>query len=365
MNIGVDAGSLCGSLTGIGVYLRGFLGQMALLAPESTFYLYAARPLGVKFGQSNITVRTANSRLPGTFWMQLRGPRLALQDKLDCFWSPGHVLPLGLHSGIRSVLTVHDLVYPLYPQYVARYNTLVLSCYFARSVRRADAVITVSRQTRQDLIRRFRVEPSKVTAVYRGVDEEFRPLKPKSVRARLEAIGIRGDYILAVGTLEPRKNYPLLFRALAGLPDCPPLMIAGGQGWKFREAIRELRRLGLGSRVSLLDYVSLDDLVALYNGALLLVQPSLYEGFGLPVLQAMACGTPVLASNTSSLPEVGGDAAAYFESNSVESLRAELVRLLADPEARAAMAQKSLRRAKEFSWERAAQATLRILRDDA
>ena len=365
MNIGVDAGSLCGSLTGIGVYLRGFVEQMALLDPESTFYLYAARPLSVKLNQPNVITRTDNSRLPGTFWMQARGPRLAVQDKLDCFWSPGHVLPLRLHGRTRGVLTVHDLVYPLYPQYVARYNTLVLSCYFARSVRRADAVITVSRRTRQDLIEHFHVEPSKVTAIYRGVDREFRRLNPETVRARLAALGVPNEYILAVGTLEPRKNYPLLFRAMAALPNCPPLLISGHRGWKFGEALRELRRLRLDSRVKLLDYVSLDDLVTLYNGALLLVQPSLYEGFGLPVLQAMACGAPVLASNTSSLPEVGGDAAAFFESDSVESLRAELARLLADPETRAAMAQKGLQRAKEFSWTQAARETLDILKGTA
>jgi len=365
MNIGVDASSLCGSLTGFGVYLRGFLGHMAPLDRESTFYLYAARPLGVKFDQPNVIVRTDNSRLPRTFWLQIHGQRVALRDRLDCFWGPGHFLPPGLESRVRTVVTVHDLVYPLYPQYMTRYFAFLHRCFFARSVRQADAVITVSRQTRQDLIEHLHIDPAKVSAVHRGVDPEFHPLAPETVRARLEALGIRNEYLLAVGTLEPRKNYLLLFRAMATLPSCPPLLIAGGRGWKFGKALRELRELGLGSRVSLLDYVSLDDLVALYNRALLLVQTSLYEGFGLPVLQAMACGVPVLASNTSSLPEVGGEAAAYFESNSIESLRAGLVRLLAEPETRAAMAQKGLQRAKEFSWTQAAQETLNILKGTA
>ena len=363
MNIGVDAGALRDRLAGVGWYLWQLLKEFPAIAPDDMFYLYASRPLQARPSGPRFQLHaTADGRLlPGTVWLQAHARSLARQDRLDCFWGPAHYLPSTLPGKLRTILTVHDLVAVYYPEHMSRYNALVHRLHFRRSVERADTIITVSHSTRNDLLRELGVPGPKVQVVHSGVAAAFRPIAESERTARLRVLGVPDEFILSVGTLEPRKNYPLLFKALSEIPDVH-LVVAGRKGWKYESIIRQINELGLAKRVQLLEYVSTQNLVALYCGAQLVVMPSLYEGFGLPVLEAMACGTPVLASNTSSLPEVGGDAAAYFESNSVESLRTELARLLAGPETRAAMAQKGIQRAKGFSWHQAAQATLDILR---
>ncbi len=366
MNIGIDAGALRDRLAGVGWYLRQLLEEFPGISPADVFHLYASRALDHRPTGSSFRCRTTGDGrlLPGTFWLQLHAGRFARQDRLDCFWGPAHYLPSTLPRNLRTTLTVHDLVAVYYPEHMSRYNAFVHRLHFRRSVERADAIIAVSHSTRNDLLRELSVPERKVTVIHEGVSPVFGTIPSFETAGRIRTIGVPERFILSVGTIEPRKNYPLLFRALSQVPDVH-LVVAGHKGWKCQSVIRQISELGLAGRVHLLEYVSTEDLVALYSEAQLVVLPSLYEGFGLPVLEAMACGAPVLASNTSSLPEVGGDAAAYFESNSVESLRAELVRLLADPETRAAMARKGLQRAKEFTWERSARATLDVLKGTA
>ena len=363
MNIGIDAGALRGPLAGVGRYLWELLERLPALAPQDTFHLYASRPVPRQPSSPacRLHVGLAGRLLPGTFWLKSRARQFARRDRLDCFWGPAHFLPPTLPPGLRTVLTVHDLVWVYYPETMAHHNASVHRSYFRRSVERADIVIADSHSTRSDLLRELAVPEDKVRVVHAGVADAFRPMPGPEQQARLKALRTPGTFLLSVGTLEPRKNYPLLFRALAGVPDAQ-LIVVGRRGWKHSDITRTISDLALGARVHLLEYVSTEDLIALYSAAQLVVLPSLYEGFGLPVLEAMACGTPVLASNTSSLPEVGGDAAVYFESNSVESLRAELVRLLADPKTRASMSRKGLERTKEFSWTQAAQSTLNVLK---
>jgi glycosyltransferase involved in cell wall biosynthesis len=362
LNIGIDASVLCDKLTGIGWYLWRNLQAMHKLETGHAFHLYASRPLVVDITQERIQRHLTRPPvpIPGTFWRQLRIPSLARQNRLTSFWGPNHLLPINLSKTIRAVLTVHDLVSVLYPASMGNYNAFIHKLYFRKSVARADAIIAVSARTKRDLVAILGAPESRITVIPEGVEPVFRPLSPDLVHSRLSQLGINGDYILSVGTLEPRKNYPLLFRALARLRKWPHLVVVGGLGWKYRDILTEQARAGLSDGVRLMGYVSTEDLVVLYNGAKLFVFPSLYEGFGLPLLEAMACGTPVLASSSSSLPEVGGDAAAYFDSHSVESLVAELDRLLDDPSQLALMREKGLVRARQFSWERSAERTLRV-----
>lgn len=363
MRIGIDAGPLRHTLTGIGWYLSRIIEHLpADAGQDDELLLYASRPLTtVPASSLPLHLRVGRSRLPGSFWLQWRAPRMIAEDRLDCFWGPSHFLPISLPPGIRRVLTVHDIVHMLYPGSMARYSALVHRMYFGRSLACADAIITVSEQTKHDLISRLGIAESRVSVVHEAADGVFRPLSPALVGERRVALGVSGDYILAVGTIEPRKNYPLLFRALARLPEGFSLLVAGRRGWKCRQTLSEVARLGIGHRVRFLDYIPTDDLVALYCGALCLVMPSIYEGFGLPVLQAMACGTPVLASNCSSLPEVGGDAAAYFDPASVESLAAGISGIIRNEPRRNQMRESGLRRARLFTWQRAAAQTLAVL----
>jgi glycosyltransferase involved in cell wall biosynthesis len=337
-----------------------------MLDPDNHFYLYASRPLLPGVASASIHTRVARylSFLPGTFWQQLRIPALARADRLDCFWGPSHVLPLNLPRTVRAVLTVNDLVAHLFPETMEGYNALVHRLFWRKSIRRADALIAISEQTKRDLVNQFGVDESRVTVIHLGVEPTFRPLPADVVNARLSALGISGDYILSVGTLEPRKNYPVLFRALARMPDGLSLVIAGRRGWKYHSLFKMRQQLGLEQRVRLLEYVPTEDLVALYNGARLYVQPSVYEGFGLPLLQAMACGLPILSSNWASLVEIAADAAAYFDPRSVESLQVEMTRLLGDGLLLNRMRARGLERARQFTWERTAEKTLRVLKGE-
>ncbi len=364
MRIGVDAGTLRKTLTGVGWYLTQILGEFTRIATEHSFYLYASGPLIVPPSGQNMHLRIGNSHLPGAIWLQTQGRKLAGQDHLDVFWGPAHVLPLGLDDSVRTVLTVHDIVWVLHPESMARYNALVHRLYFRKSVRRADAIAVVSEETGRDLGNKLKVEESRITVTHEGVEDTFRPLSAELTEGKLQAIGISGSYVLSVGTLEPRKNYPLLLRALARLETDLNLVVAGRKGWKYNVIFEQVKRLNLQDRVRFMEYVPTEDLVALYCGAEFLVMPSLYEGFGLPVLQAMACGTPVLASNCSSLPEVGGDAAAYFDPASVESLIAEMSELVENETLRSQMRKKGLLRARLFTWRRTAEELLYLFHSD-
>jgi len=363
LKIGVDAGTLRHTLTGIGWYLWQVLQELAKTADKDSIYLYAPRSLTICPHGKNIHLRTGRSYLPGSFWLQIQGRAVVRQDSLDCFWGPAHILPLDLPSSVRTVITVHDLVWLLYPETMARYNVFVHKFFFERSVCRANAIIADSEQTKRDLVTKLGVQESRVTVIHGGVEDMFRPIPSELVHSRLQGIGITGDYILSVGTLEPRKNYPLLFRAFAQLRKGLTLVVVGQKGWKYRNILQEIDRLGLQDRLRLLQYVPTEDLVTLYNGARFLVMPSIYEGFGLPILQAMACGTPVLASNCSSLPEVGGNTVVYFNPMSVESLTVKMSNLLTNESLRAEMRKKGLLRARQFTWQRTAKKTLTLLRD--
>jgi glycosyltransferase involved in cell wall biosynthesis len=363
LNIGVDAGPLRGQLTGIGWSLWQNLQVLVRMARADMFLLYTTRRLSVTFEEPNVRTHLGGplSFIPGTLWQQLMAGRYARRDRLDCFWGTMHLLPLSLPKRIRTVLTINDLVPLLYPESMTSYNAFIHRCYWQQSLARADAILAISESTKRDLVGRLGIAESRITVTHLGVEDRFRPLPMEQVQTRLRALELNPGYLLAVGTLEPRKNYPLLFQALKALPRELILVVAGGRGWKYRDILEERARLGLEERVRLVGYVGGEDLAVLYNGARLLVFPSRYEGFGLPLLQAMACGTPVLASRTSSLPEVGGDAAAYFDPQSVDSLICELQRLLNDDARLRPMRAKGIERARQFTWEQTARKTLEVL----
>jgi glycosyltransferase involved in cell wall biosynthesis len=262
--------------------------------------------------------------------------------------------------GTRTLLTVHDLSFLHYPDHFVPKLVRYLSGVVPRSVARADRVLADSQATRDDLIEYMGVPPEKVQVLYSGVDGRFRPTEEPGERERLkERYGLPGDrpYVLSVGTVQPRKNYVRLIRAFASLERTShELVIAGGHGWLYQEVLAEAEERK--DRVRMLGFVDDADLPALYRGAALFAFPSLYEGFGLPVLEAMACGVPVVCSNTSSVPEVAGDAALLIDPHDEESLAQALERLLSDEGLREQMVKQGFERAGQFTWERAARQLL-------
>jgi glycosyltransferase involved in cell wall biosynthesis len=261
---------------------------------------------------------------------------------------------------IPTVLTVHDLIYRLYPRYHKAQNYLYLNVAMPLFCRRADAIIAVSQRTKQDLVRCYRLPPDKVTVIYEAAAPRFVPQPEARVAAARARYGLPGRYLITVCAIEPRKNHAGFLRAFEALcRDDPGLhwAIVGSKGWLYEGFFAALERSPARERVILPGYVEDEDLAAVYAGALACVFPSFGEGFGLPPLEAMGCGTPVVSSDAFSLPEVGGDAARYFDPRSVEQMIAALRPVLADPDLRAEMRERGLAQAARFSWQKAAEET--------
>ena len=286
----------------------------------------------------------------------------SLFPKVNIFHATDHLLPR--LSSIKGVFTLHDLIFLFHPQTHKPLNRWFLTLMMPRFLRVADAVIAVSECTKRDAVRYYGIPEEKIIVIYEGVNPRFRPAGPETVAAVRQKYGLPERFILYVGTIEPRKNLTTLLEAFHHLTTLQPcdlrLVIVGKRGWLYEGFFRRLRELGLEERVHFTGYVPDEDLPALYSAADLFVFPSLYEGFGLPVLEAMACGTPVVCSNTSSLPEVAGDAALLVPPTDVRGLAEAMARVLTDETLRGAMRAKGLARAGEFSWVRTAGETLRI-----
>ena len=231
-----------------------------------------------------------------------------------------------------------------------------LNRWVPHSVAQADAVIAVSEATCRDLIELYQTPPAKIKVLYHGVSSNFRPvIEPLQIQEVRQKYGLgQSPFILSVGTVQPRKNYQRLIQALAQVKGEIKLVIAGGKGWSYENILAEVDKQGLQGRVHFPGFVAEADLPALYSAATIFVYPSLYEGFGLPILEAMACGLPVIASDQSSLPEVVGKAGLLIKPGEVEAIATAINRLLGDEALRQALSSAGLARAAEFTWDKMA-----------
>jgi len=293
----------------------------------------------------------------------------ALRQQFFCSWNVLGKLDL-LHSiafvppkqpGCKTIATVPDLVFELHPELTKWTGRLWWKLFARESLRKASQIITHSHSTKSELCRYFGVPEEKIQVLNHYAKESFRPTLDRTIPRRY---GLPDKYILYLGTLEPRKNVTTLIRAFAlakqrgALPHA--LVIAGQRGWLYQDIFRTVEQLELKAHVIFLGYVPDDDLPALYSGADLFAYLSWYEGFGLPVLEAMACGTPVLTSNVSALPEVVGDAGILVAPNNPEQAASEMLRVLTDTELRHELSARGLARAALFSQERFARGILQV-----
>ncbi len=352
---------------GISVYIDQLLRCLLPSAPNDRWTVYAPPGAGrVLDPPPNTCLR--ESRLPTSkplariVWEQCLAPLLALHDRFDAFFCPLNVVPLAMRR--PSVVTVHDLAFLRFPERFRPARRRYLAVLARLSVRRAAHVLTVSEFTRREVVDLLGVPSEKVTATPNGRDERLGPLPADAVARFRETQSLPERFLLFLGTLEPRKNLPALLRAYAGVADVVgmPLVVAGGKGWMYEPIFELVGELGLRERVRFAGFVPREDLAAWYNAATALVYPSLYEGFGLPPLEALQCGTPVITSNTSSLPEVVGDAALTVDPTSVAALGDALVRIATDAALREELRSRGPAQAARFSWERTAAGTLQALR---
>ncbi|RRR75083.1 MAG: glycosyltransferase family 1 protein [Candidatus Viridilinea halotolerans] len=290
------------------------------------------------------------------------GPAVA-RDRPALLFVPAHVVPLW-HP--PSVVTIHDLGYLAFPEAHTAQRRRELDLTTRWSLRAARQVIAISQATKDDLVRHYAVAPERIRVVYHGVDQALRPPHDPQCLAELRRrYALDAPYLLYVGTIQPRKNLERLIEAFAcALPhlEQPPLLVlAGRAGWLSSAIFQRAQALGISKHVRFLGYVPDDDLPALLGGALAFVFPSLYEGFGMPVLEAMACGTPVLTANGSALREVADTAALLVDPTNTDALAAGMLRLTSDANLRSALRERGLARATMFTWERCARATLDVL----
>lgn len=305
---------------------------------------FAARPLG--------RILWEQARLPGN--LRRAGARV--------YHGAAYAMPV--LCPVPGVVTVHDLSFERLPETLPAMQRRYLSIATRLSVRRAAALIAVSDFTRRELIELLGAEPARVHVVHNGIEPQFRPAPQSEQEESRGRYGLPEEFILTLGTLQPRKNLGLLLRAYAELrgrkPDTPPLAVVGGHGWGNEDPERIAAQLGIGEQVLLLGYVPDDDLPALYSACRLFAYPSRYEGFGLPVVEAMACGAPAVVADAASLPEIGGEAVLAIGPDDAAGWAAAMGSLLDDESRRESMRRSGLSRAKRFSWSRAARQTAEV-----
>ncbi|MEK7215932.1 MAG: glycosyltransferase family 1 protein, partial [Chloroflexota bacterium] len=300
-----------------------------------------------------------SSRMSSIIWHRLHLP-LSVErftGSLDVFHATDYTLPP--LSNAAGAATIHDLSFIVHPEFAEPRLVRFLERAAAASVRNAKLVLADSESTRSDIIRYFGASPDRVAVVYGGVSDSFRPVSdPAALSAMRERYGLPTAYLLGVGRIEPRKNWAGLLTAYRSLrdrmPDAPPLVIAGGRGWLFQPIFDAVDELGLSNQVRFLGYIPDSDLPALLTGATCFLFPSFYEGFGLPPLEAMACGTPVIAGNTSSLPEVLGEAALFIDPRDISSIADAMFQVLMRRELRDDLRLQGLERVQGFRWQHAA-----------
>ncbi len=362
MRITIDYTSAVRQRAGVGRYTRNLVSALTKVDRENAYTLFCAgeRPKG-RAWPANFHVRTTlvPERLLTAGWHKLRLPLSAerIAGPADIFHSPDFTLPP--LSKAAGVVTIHDLSFLKIPECADPGLREYLTARVPPSVARAARVLADSENTRRDVIELLGAAPEKVSVVYAGVEPRFRPVIDKQ---QLAAVSKRYQlpelFVLFVGTIEPRKNLSRLISAYSemrrqtGLPH--QLVLSGSKGWLYEDIFKEVTREGLEKDVQFLGFVADVDLPALYTLADLFVFPSLYEGFGLPPLEAMACGTPVVASNNSSLPEVLGDAARFVDAEDVTGLADAMATVLADGALRTRLAGLGREQAARFTWEDAA-----------
>lgn len=359
MRIAVDARPFEERPTGVGRYLDGLLSAWLDARKEDSFVLLSPRPVHVPARLSGRVEVPRSARLPGTVWLQTAAGIAAGRAGADAFLGSLGILPLA--ASLPGVATVHDLTPLLFPEWHSLKNRLGFTPFIGGTVRRAKRIAAVSEATRRDLVAAFPDAREKTAVVHNGVDSEAIP--PGGPAPNDER-----PYVLFVGTLEPRKNVVRLVEAMEAIwdrrPDFPDLVLAGGDGWRMGGFLERVSRSRHASRLVLAGYLEAGARARSLAAASVFAYPSLYEGFGLPPLEAMAHGTPVVGSSSSSLPEVMGDVGLMPDPTSVPEIAQALERAHDDEDFRRRASVEGPRRAARFTWRRAA-AEMRVLFEEA
>lgn len=364
MRIAFDGTTLRPGRTGVGYYTEHLLHHLVQEGPDDEVVVVSnrrvdtTRPL-----PSRVQVDAPSSRFPRMVWMQALAPRALKRLRPDIAHFTNGMVPLA--SPVPTVVTIHDMSLTMYPRYHPPRRVILNRPLVDLAARRADAIITVSQSAKRDIMRVYGLPADRVHVVHEAAAPSFTRVEDRVTLARVRAEHhLPERFILYVGTIEPRKNLPRLMEAFAKRHLCGDLphtlVCAGPYGWLSRDLEALLDRLKIRHAIHFAGYLPFDDLPALYSLAEMFVFPSLYEGFGLPVVEAMACGTPVVTGDVAALNEVGGAAVERVEALDPGSLGDAMTMLARSPERREELKRLGLERAKTFSWQRAARETLDV-----
>jgi glycosyltransferase involved in cell wall biosynthesis len=370
MRIGFDIRPFLKQATGVGLYYKNLLFSLADIDRKNSYFLFSSswkdrfpRQSLPPFASSQFRDRRYPVRLMDYLWQTWQWPPLDFffGEELDLTHSP---IPLILPSRGKAIVTVYDLFFLDYPLLAGQQAGQKFRRRIGTSLHKSDGVLTISRHVKDQIVERFGINESKVRAVYLGADASFghRPAE-KILNGLRKKFALPPSFLLFVGTIEPRKNLARLIEALSLVHRTSqriPLVIAGHQGLNSNRVIARVRELDLGSDVRFLDYLPLQDLRALYHLATMLVLPSLSEGFGLPVVEAMTSGLPCALSHAQALPEIAQEAALYFDPENTEEMAQTIGRMLEDEDLRTDLIKRGRRRARDFSWRKTAEETLRF-----
>lgn len=369
MKVSVDIQAAIAQRAGVGRFVKCLAEHLAPLRGQDDlqwFYFdFRRRGHGLHLpGGTERAVRWVPGRAVQGAWKTLRFPPYTwFAGSADVYHFTNFIRP-PLWNHAPTVVSIYDVSFLRFPDAAEPGNLAYLTSHIRRTVRRADAILTISTFSKQEIVDTLGVDPDRVYPIYPGVDHrDLRPPTPAEVTESRRALGLTDPYLLFVGTLEPRKNVTLLVDAFARLSDYPGrLVLAGMKGWKTEPILRHIEASPCRDRIHVLEFVPDRQLAALYAGADLFVFPSLYEGFGFPPLEAMAYGTPVVASTGGSLPEVLGDTARMIPTFDTGDWADGLAELLADPDARAALAERARPHPARYTWARAAEQTWAVYR---
>jgi len=369
MRICIDASPAVHRRAGIGRYTQELLAALLAIVPDNEYVTFYNRPSEAHIASPLDRLPRLTTYLADKPWRTsvllahlARIPQDCLLPGVDLFHATDHLLPH--FSQIKSIFTLHDLTFRLYPQTHSSWNRWFLTLMMPYFLQAADAVIADSECTKRDAVRLYEINEAKIQVIYPGVSGHFHPASSKAITDIRQKYALPEHFILSVSSIEPRKNLNALLEAFHHLlATCDlHLVLVGKKGWLYESFFRRLQELGLENQVLFTGYVPDEDLPAIYSAASVFVFPSLYEGFGLPVLEAMACGVPVVCSDTSSLPEVVGDAGIMVAPHNIRALVQAIEWVLTNESKCQEMRTKGLQQASKFTWEKTAREALTLYR---
>lgn len=359
MNIGFDGKRAANNTTGLGNYSRAVITQLTRAFPQNQYFVYTSKvkdhdQIKSFFKLPGVLLRLKKSLYP--LWRSIGIKKQLLTDRIDLYHGLSHEIPLGLQSvGIPAIVTIHDLIFLLFPSQFGVIDRIIYRFKFAHACKSANQIIAISERTKQDIIRFFRVDEEKIEVIYQSCDDSFKsPVEDNFKKQVLEKYHLPSKYILNVGTIEQRKNLATLVKAMKFVDPDYKLVVVGKATVYLDEVKKEIEKLGLNSRIIFLHDVSFADLPAIYQMAKVFIYPSVYEGFGIPILEALYSGVPVVAATGSCLEEAGGENSLYVDAYDATGFSSAINSIIENDQLRNKMIVQGLLHSKKFENEKIA-----------